>query len=102
MSDDWINAKTLQVIAEYSLMDDTVTLDGVTYVCRETSSWYYEENATRLERERIITMLQQMNHECQCAIRGPERDRVIALIRGDVDERRQSQMSEYGDKGENK
>ena len=60
MSDDWVNAKTLQVIAEYSLMHDLVTLDGVAYVCDERYRPYYEDNGARLERERIINILVSM------------------------------------------
>lgn len=65
MSDDWVNDKTLQVIGEYSMMHDIVTLDGVAYVCEERYKPYYEENAARLERERILNVI--MEERCDCS-----------------------------------
>lgn len=58
------------------------------------------------ERERIIALLEAERcgylscpdedcHNCEMPI-----NEVIALIKGDVVERRQMQVSEYGDKGE--
>lgn len=56
MSDDYINAKTLQVIADYSMAHDVVILDGVTYVSQMEYEPYYSDNGARLERERIIAL----------------------------------------------
>lgn len=58
MSDDYINAKTLQVIANYSMAHDVVLLDGVTYVSQIEYEPYYSDNGARLERERIIALLE--------------------------------------------
>jgi hypothetical protein len=68
MSDDYINAKTLQVIANYSMAHDVVILDGMTYVSQMEYEPYYSDNGARLERERIIALLQ--NHVCPACERG--------------------------------
>jgi hypothetical protein len=90
MSDDYKNAKTLKIIAQYSLEYDLIIVDGETYVHQESYADYWAENGARLERERVIALLEARRYDIasclkddDCAVRADAIEVCISDIKGE-------------------